>query len=224
MSLSAATRPGFGEVVASVQAESRLWQGHQMARMRGVFEEPSGFHYIPSLLSEGEERDLLEHVHDLQFEEVRMHGQVARRVVHHFGVQYAFESASITPGPPIPDWLADVRDRAASLLDVSPTALAEALVTYYPPGATIGWHRDAPVFGDVVGVSLASACEMRFQYGQGDARRVFQQRLEPRSAYILSGPARNRWQHSIPPVGTDRYSLTFRTLRRRPQGVDAEPA
>jgi alkylated DNA repair dioxygenase AlkB len=28
------------------------------------------------------------------------------------------------------------------------------LVSYYPSGATIGWHRDAPVFGDVVGVSL----------------------------------------------------------------------
>ena len=195
-----------------------------MARMRGVFEEPSGFHYVPSLLSEDEERHLLEHAQDLQFEEVRMHGQVARRVVCHFGVQYAFESASITPGAPIPDWLADVRDRAAQLLGATPAALAEALVTYYSSGATIGWHRDAPVFGDVVGVSLGSACEMRFQYGQGDGRRVFQQRLEPRSAYVLSGPARNRWQHSIPPVATDRYSLTFRTLRRWPQGVDGQPA
>jgi DNA oxidative demethylase len=183
--------------------------------MRGVVEEPTGFRYFPSLLTEDEEGELLEQVRDLEFDEVRMHGQVARRVVRHFGVQYAFESAAISRGPPIPPWLMEVRDRAAQLLGVSPKALAEALVTYYPPGATIGWHRDAPVFGDVVGVSLGSACEMRFQHGQGDGRRVFQQRLEPRSAYILSGPARNRWQHSIPPVATDRYSLTFRTLRRR---------
>src|SRR3954453_10411321 len=186
-----------------------------MGRMRGIVEESTGLRYIPSLLSEDQERDLLERLRGMQLDEVRMHGQVARRVVRHFGVQYAFESAAVTPSLPIPDWLTDVRDSAAHLLDVSPAALAEVQVTYYPPGATIGWHRDAPVFGDVVGVSLASACEMRFQYGQGDARRVFQQRLEPRSAYILSGPARNRWQHSIPPVGTDRYSLTFRTLRRR---------
>jgi len=192
-----------------------------MGRMRGVIEEPTGFRYIPSLLTEDQERGLLEHCRSLQFDEVRMHGQVARRVVRHFGMQYAFESAAISPGPPIPDWLMEVRDRAAQLLSVSPSALAEALVTYYPPGATIGWHRDAPVFGDVVGVSLGSACEMRFQHGQGEERRVFQQRLEPRSAYILSGPARNRWQHSIPPVATDRYSLTFRTLRRRVAGVGA---
>jgi DNA oxidative demethylase len=189
-----------------------------MGRMRGVVEEPAGFRYIPSLLTKDEERELIEQVRDLQFDEVRMHGQVARRVVCHFGVQYAYESAAI-----IPDWLTEVRDRGAQHLGVSPAALAEALVTYYPPGATIGWHRDAPVFGDVVGVSLGSACEMRFQYGQRDGRRVFQQRLEPRSAYILSGPARNRWQHSIPPVAADRYSLTFRTLRRRAEGVGAQP-
>ena len=190
-----------------------------MGRMRGVVEQPTGFRYIPSLLSEDQERELLQRVEGLQFDEVRMHGQVARRVVRHFGVQYAFESAAITPGPPIPDWLADVRDRAAQLLDVPQTALAEVLVTYYPPGATIGWHRDAPAFGDVVGVSLGSPCEMRFQRGQGEGRRVFQQLLEPCSAYVLSGPARNRWQHSIPKVVTDRYSVTFRTLRRRLEGV-----
>jgi DNA oxidative demethylase len=195
-----------------------------MGRMRGIIEEPTGFRYVPSLLSEDEERELLEHLQDLQFDEVRMHGQVARRVVRHFGVQYAFESAAITPGPPIPDWLTAVHVCAAQLLDVSPAALAEALITYYPPGAAIGWHRDAPVFGDIVGVSLRSACEMRFQHGQAGGRHVFQQRLEPRSAYILAGPARNRWQHSIPEVADDRYSLTFRTLRRRPEGVAAQPA
>ena len=111
-----------------------------MGRMRGVVEQPTGLRYIPSLLNEDQERELLERVRGLQFDEVRMHGQVARRLVRHFGVQYAFESAAITPGPPIPDWLTEVRDRAAQLLDVSPAALAEVLVTYYPPGATIGWH------------------------------------------------------------------------------------
>src|SRR5215218_9605271 len=186
-----------------------------MGRMRGIIEEPTGLRYIPSLLSEDQERDLLERLRGLQFDEVRMHGQVARRVGRHFGVQYAFESAAITPGPPIPDWLTEVRDHAAQLLDVSPAALAEVLVTYYPPGATIGWHRDAPVFGDVVGVSLGSACLLRFQRGQGAERRVFEQFLEPRSAYALTGPSRTAWQHSIPAVGEERYSITFRTLRRR---------
>src|SRR5215210_9329438 len=98
-----------------------------MGRMRGIIEEPTGLRYIPSLLSEDQEGDLLERMRGLQFDEVRMHGQVALRVVRHFGVQYAFESAAITAGQPIPDWLTEVRDHAAQLLDVSPAASPEVL-------------------------------------------------------------------------------------------------
>jgi alkylated DNA repair protein (DNA oxidative demethylase) len=114
----------------------------------------------------------------------------------------------------VPPWLEPLRARCATLLDRPVDALAEALVTRYPPGATIGWHRDAPPFGDVVGVSLASPCLLRFQRGQGAERRVFEQQLPPRSAYVLAGRARTVWQHSIPAVAAQRWSVTFRTLRR----------
>ena len=184
--------------------------------MRGVVERPSGLRYLPETLTEAEERELLAHVTRLEYGEVRMHGQAARRVVRHYGVDYAFESATVTPGDPVPSWLDATRAKAAALLGVPAEALAEVLVTRYPPGATIGWHRDAPPFGDVVGVSLASACVMRFQRGKDDARRVFEQPLAPRSAYVLAGRARTVWQHSIPAVAQERYSLTFRTLRRPP--------
>jgi alkylated DNA repair protein (DNA oxidative demethylase) len=84
----------------------------------------------------------------------------------------------------------------------------------YPPGSTIGWHRDAPMFGpEVVGVSLAAACRRRFQRGKGEGRRVAEVTLEPRSAYVLSGAARFAWQHSIPPTRALRYSITFRTVK-----------
>lgn len=185
-----------------------------MGRMRGVVEEPAGLRYLPELLGTAEESELLRHVHGLEYGEVRLHGQVARRVVRHYGVDYAFESAQVTPGEPLPSWLEPTRERAAELLSVPAAALAEVLVTRYPPGATIGWHRDAPPFGDVVGMSLGSACVLRFQRGKDDARRVFEQPLEPRSAYVLAGKARTVWQHSIPAVAAERYSLTFRTLRR----------
>ncbi len=182
--------------------------------MRGVVEEPEGLRYLPGLLSPDEEHALLEQAKDLDYSEVRLHGQVARRVVRHYGADYAFESATVTPGDPLPAWLEPTREKAAALLGVPPAALAEALVTRYPTGATIGWHRDASPFGDVVGVSLASACVMRFQRGKDDARRVFEQPLQPRSAYVLAGRVRTVWQHSIPAVPAERYSLTFRTLRR----------
>jgi alkylated DNA repair protein (DNA oxidative demethylase) len=188
---------------------------HTMGQMRGTWEEPEGLRYLPDLLATEEERTLLSRLRTLDYSEVRMHGQVARRVVRHYGVDYAFESATVSPGEAIPDWLLPLRDRCADLLAVPGAGLAETLVTHYPPGATIGWHRDAPAFGEVVGVSLETACELRFQRGAGAQRRVFEQRLEPRSAYVLAGPARTRWQHSIPAVRSSRYSITFRTLRRR---------
>lgn len=182
--------------------------------MRGIVERPEGLRYIPALLDVDEECNLLERLTTLVYGEVRMRGQVARRVVRHYGVGYAFESATVTPAEPIPTWLSGVHVKCAGLLGVPVGALVEALVTQYPPGATIGWHRDAPAFGEVVGVSLASPCALRFQRGAGKQRRVFEQRLEPRSAYVLTGPVRTRWQHSIPAVAAARYSITFRTIRR----------
>jgi alkylated DNA repair dioxygenase AlkB len=96
--------------------------------------------------------------------------------------------------------------------------LPEILVQRYPPGSTIGWHRDAPAFGTVVGLSLGGTCRMRFQRGKGEARAVFEVVLEPRSGYVLGGPARTTWQHSIPATKDLRYSITFRTLRRNRVG------
>ncbi|WP_270886686.1 alpha-ketoglutarate-dependent dioxygenase AlkB [Pedococcus sp. 5OH_020] len=182
--------------------------------MRGVVEEPEGLRYLPELLSTEEEQLLLGRVRDLEYGEVRMHGQVARRTVRHYGLGYSFDSGELSPGEPVPPWLTEVRRRSAELLARHPEDLAEVLVTRYPPGATIGWHRDAPAFGDVVGVSLGSPCLLRFQRGTGTQRRVYEVMLQPGSAYVLSGRSRTVWQHSIPAVEQERLSVTLRTVRR----------
>ena len=97
--------------------------------------------------------------------------------------------------------------------------LADLLVARYPSGAGIGWHRDVPAFGDVSGISLLTACRMRFRCGRPRAWQTAELTLEPRSAYVLSGPARTQWQHHIPPVTQERWSVTFRTLRHAPAGT-----
>jgi alkylated DNA repair dioxygenase AlkB len=94
-----------------------------------------------------------------------------------------------------------------------PGELADLLVARYPPGAGIGWHRDAPQFGEVAGISLQALCRMRFRRGRTRAWETAELTLEPRSAYVLSGPARAQWQHHIPAVTEERWSMTFRTLR-----------
>ncbi|MEU2610585.1 alpha-ketoglutarate-dependent dioxygenase AlkB [Micromonospora sp. NPDC007271] len=182
--------------------------------MRGIHERPAGLAYQPDLVDEDEERSLLATLGALDFREVRMHGQVARRTVRHFGFDYDYGSFQLTATEALPVALHWVRERCAALAGLAPEALAQALVTRYPPDSVIGWHRDAPSFGPtVVGLSLGSACLLRFQRGTAANRRVYELELARRSGYVLTGAARSAWQHSIPPVPALRYSLTFRTLR-----------
>ena len=98
------------------------------------------------------------------------------------------------------------------------------MVTRYPPGSTIGWHRDAPVFGPTVaGVSTGAPGVMRFQRRQGAERHVYEMELAPGSAYVLSGASRSASAaRPIPPVPDLRYSLTFRTLISAPDDPTEE--
>ncbi|MGH2684878.1 MAG: alpha-ketoglutarate-dependent dioxygenase AlkB [Actinomycetota bacterium] len=164
-------------------------------------------------MTEGEERELLALVASLDFHEIRMHGVVARRTTAHFGVLYGYQSRKVEPAAPIPEGLVSLRDRCAGLAGVDPPErFVEALITRYPPGAGIGWHRDAPMFGSrVAGVSLGGAARMRFRR---DGHEPHVLPLEPRSAYVLAGEARWQWQHTIPAGKQLRYSITFRTLHQ----------
>ena len=182
---------------------------------RAPSDRPEGLVYRADLLSAEEEAALLERLEALRFDPIVMHGQAAKRTARHYGLDYDYEARTPKPGEALPDWLEPVRARAAELAGFEPEELVEILVQRYPPGSTIGWHRDAPAFGTVVGVSLGGACRLRFQRGTGEARRVYEVVLEARSGYVLAGEARTSWQHSIPPAKELRYSITFRTLRQR---------
>jgi DNA oxidative demethylase len=176
-------------------------------------EVPPGFVYRPEFVSADEERELVAGIRGIEFSEVKMRGAVARRRTAHFGWLYGYETWRVEPGPPIPAFLLPLRARVAELAGVAAEALVEALLTEYSPGAGIGWHRDAPMFGVVAGVSLLGACRFRFERGKGETRQTRAIVLAPRSAYLLTGAVREAWRHSIPPARELRYSVTFRTLR-----------
>ena len=178
-------------------------------------EPPPGLVYHPDFLSADDERALVAEIETYPFHEVRMRGQVARRTVIHFGWDYDYDGWKIHPTTPPSPLLAGLRDRCAEVAGVAPESLEQFLVARYPPGATIGWHRDAPMFGSpVVGVSLLSSCTMRFRRKREESYEVFTQSLSPRSLYVLGGASRTQWQHSIPPTKDLRYSITMRTLAR----------
>ena len=148
-----------------------------------------------------------------------MHGVVAKRTAKHFGLDYDYESRSpVEAAEPIPGWLDPARARAAELAGVEPEELVEALVQRYPEGAQIGWHRDAPAFEVVVGISLLASARMRFRRGSTGAWETWELEVEPRSGYVLAGEARWKWQHHVSPAKALRYSITFRTLRVRSRG------
>ena len=147
-----------------------------------------------------------------------MHGVESKRTVAHFGWDYDYTGWSVSPGDPVPGCLEPLRARAALFAGLEAEMLEQVLVSRYPPGSGIGWHRDAPMFGTVVGVSLGSACILRFRRKAGDGHETRALELAPRSVYVLEGPARKAWQHGIRATPGMRWSITFRTVVRRRKG------
>jgi DNA oxidative demethylase len=183
---------------------------------RAPAEEPQGLLYRPELISAEEHAALLEELATLRFDPIVLHGRAARRTGRHFGLDYDYESGELVPADPLPESMQWLRDRCAVLMEREPADLVQILVSRYPSGAGIGWHRDAPMFGSrIAGVSLLAPCRMRFQRTVGGVRSVAAIELAPRSAYLLAGKSRWSWQHSIPATKALRYSVTFRTLKRK---------
>ena len=174
---------------------------------------PDGFKYAPDLLGAADEASLLAHVRELPFRDFEFHGYTGRRRVVSFGWHYDFAERRLRKADDIPAFLLALREPAAAFAGMAPAALQHALVTEYAPGTGIGWHRDKAVFGEVVGISLLSPCVFRLRRAAGDGWERVNVPAEPRSAYLLSGPSRTEWEHSVPPVGALRYSVTFRNLR-----------
>lgn len=174
---------------------------------------PPGFRYRPDVISVPEERDLLAVVATLPFREFEFQGYQGKRRVVSYGWRYDFNEKTLRKADDMPPFLRALRETAARFADVDPEALQQALVTEYGAGAGIGWHRDKEMFGDVIGISLLSACVFRLRRKAGSRWERASVDAEPRSAYLLRGPSRTEWEHSIPPVRDLRYSITFRNFR-----------
>ena len=178
-------------------------------------ELPNGLLYRPEFLSPAEERGLIAHVEQLPFRQARFQQYTARRRVVRFGEGDYLESEpdqeTDFPRIEFPPFLKVVRARVASWLERPESDFVHGLVTEYAPGTPIGWHRDAPHFEIVAGISLLNACRMRWR-AYADKGSIFALELKPRSIYVMKDDIRWQWEHSIPPVREKRYSITLRTL------------
>jgi alkylated DNA repair dioxygenase AlkB len=184
-----------------------------------------GFQYRPNVIDPQEEDSIIERVRELPFREFEFHGFLGKRRVVSFGWRYDYSGGGLRKAGNIPEFLLELRARAASLANLNPEAFQQVLVTEYAPGAGIGWHRDKPVFGEVVGISLLAPCLLRFRRKLNGSETLESKRkrqakwerenvkVEPRSGYHLSGPARWEWYHSILRVDELRYAITFRSVK-----------
>ncbi|MGX7952862.1 alpha-ketoglutarate-dependent dioxygenase AlkB [Tsuneonella sp. HG249] len=137
-----------------------------------------------------------------------------KRLTANYGSAYDYQRARPKSAPPMPAWLRDLCNILAPQVGRDPNQFVQALVTRYDPGAGIGWHRDRPQYGEVIGLSLGAFGKMRLRRrcdGGAFQRAVLP--LLPRSVYLLSGSVRWEWEHSIVPLAETRRSITLRTLR-----------
>jgi alkylated DNA repair dioxygenase AlkB len=191
---------------------NRMKKPHQSSLFENDALLPEGFKYQAELISAEEEQELVRNVEALPFKDFEFQGFLGKRRVVSFGWRYDFNDRELQTADDIPPFLLPLRQRAAAFAGLTPADFPHVLVTEYGPGAAIGWHRDKAVFGEVVGISLLSPCRFRLRRKRAGKWERISIIAEPRSAYLLAGPARTEWEHSIPPLDRLRYSITFRNF------------
>ena len=179
---------------------------------------PDGMVYQRDFLDPQEEQDLVRLIAGWPLAAMRYKAFTARRRVLSFGGKYDFQANRLQQALPVPPELEPLRRRVAHWTGVPPHAFTQVLVAEYGEGTPLGWHRDVPDFEDVVGVSLLGDAVMRLRPWPPEGLKrsdVIKLTVEPRSIYLLRGPSRWAWQHSVAPTRSLRYSITFRTARVR---------
>lgn len=183
----------------------------QLSMFDAPSSRPDGLRYTPDFVTPATEDELIRHIQALPLQPFQFGPFEGKRRVASFGYQYDYSSRRLRSADPIPSWLSSIVAAVQSLGGPS-TEIGQVLCTEYDLGVGIGWHRDKPHFEKIFGLSLGSECKFRFRHGTKDGWERFTLQVASRSLYVMSGPARQNWEHSIPPVEARRYSITFRTM------------
>jgi alkylated DNA repair dioxygenase AlkB len=174
---------------------------------------PEGFRYAPNLFSPAAERVFVAQFEALPFKPFEFHGYQGNRRIVSYGYRYDYAGRTLRASEAMPDFLAPLREAASQFSGIAVDKLEQALVTEYAPGAGIGWHRDKPMFEDVVALSFLAPCVLRLRRQDGTGWLRQSAEIAPRSGYVLHGTVRSEWEHSIVPMDVLRYSVTFRSFR-----------
>jgi alkylated DNA repair dioxygenase AlkB len=174
-----------------------------------------GLSYCPGLLSDSEQRDILDQIDALPWL------SDLSRMVQHYGYKYDYRAkridSSMAVGP-LPEFAVHLGGLLVEdgLLPEPPD---QAIINEYKPGQGIALHVDCePCFKDTIAtISLGSEYPMDLVQVLGGQSEVL--RLEVGSALVLSGEARYGWRHGIKRRTSDdgvprgrRVSITLRSV------------
>jgi alkylated DNA repair dioxygenase AlkB len=186
----------------------------QFAFFEGSSPSPEGLRYATEFVPPSTEQELIARIAALPLRPFQFGQYEGKRRVASFGFSYDYTLRRLQDADPIPDWLGPIIAQVEAFGGAS-TQVRQVLCTEYDKGVGIGWHRDKPHFDRVFGLSLGSSCKFRFRKAAGEKWQRFTLDAAPRSLYMMSGPSREGWEHSIPGVAAPRYSITFRTMAER---------
>lgn len=178
---------------------------------------PQGFSYYPSFISEDEEVLLLHLIQEYDLQAMKFHQYVAKRNVKSFGRGWSFTEQQLIQGNSIPQEFDFLINKISNQFQIKKELIAQFLITEYPVGAVINWHRDAPPFDIIIGVSLLTDCIFKLRPHQKEKQTrsaTLSLEVQRRSLYIMKGLSKTEWQHCTAPANGLRYSLTFRTLKK----------
>jgi alkylated DNA repair dioxygenase AlkB len=182
------------------------------ARVDSQNEMPGGFRYEQGFITEQEESDLTAYIGAIELKPFEFHGHIGNRRVKSFGFRYDYSRCAVETAEELPSFLISLRTRVADFAGLDVEEFRQCGINQYPAGAGIGWHKDKPQFGVVIGISLLAPAMLRLRQEEEGRWIRRSQLLMPRSIYVLTEEARAVWEHSIPPVDDLRYSIMFRTL------------
>ena len=128
--------------------------GDLFAPTPAVASAPAGFRYAPDLFSPAAEQGFVATFETLPFKPFEFHGYQGNRRIVSYGYRYDYAGRALRTSEAMPDFLAPLREVASQFSGIAADKLEQALVTEYAPGAGIGWHRDKPMFEDVVALVL----------------------------------------------------------------------
>jgi alkylated DNA repair dioxygenase AlkB len=177
---------------------------------------PPGFFYYPHFITEREEMELVKTISGIELHRFLFQGYEAKRKVASFGYDWSFEKQQLSKGKDIPAAFNPLIEKLSAYLGLPKNQFAELLITEYPVGSVINWHRDAPPFHLIAGISLMADCIFRLRPHDKEKqgrRSVISFPVQRRSLYVIGGEARSHWQHSTAPVKGVRYSITLRSLK-----------